>query len=120
MYEILLALVAAAALLALGAVALVPWEPLMTAGVWMSIVGLVMGVPPGVVYHVLLYRALRARGPVDRRWIWKPFEFHARIDRVELRAIVVWAWAGAAGFVIIVLGFVAVVAAMISAMARGV
>jgi hypothetical protein len=120
MLEFLLAGATVVGLLALGAVALVPWEPLMSGGIALVVGGLGLGVPTGLVYHVMLYRALAARGPVDPKWIWRPFDFHNRIDRVELRPILPWAWAGAVGFVFCVLGCIAIVAAMVSVMFRGV
>ena len=111
----LLALFASAA-----AAAFVPWDVLLDAGYWLCGVGFALGVPTGVVYHVLLYRALKPRDELPHGWIWRPLELNDRLRPGERRRVLAWAWIGGAGFGVIVLGFVAIALSIVSVVTRGV
>jgi hypothetical protein len=114
MNEALLALGVVVALAGLGGLVLLPWEPLLHGGLVASAIGLGAGVPLAVVYHVQLYRGLRACGGVPRGWIWNPIALHDQLTPAWRRRVVPWAWAGGAGFVVVVLGLVLLGAALAS------
>ena len=117
-----LALTGAVALLMLaaGAAVLLPWDVLLQAGLWLSVAGLAFGVPTGLVYHVLLYRALAPRGALPKGWIWRPITLHDALTRREARRVLPWAYAGGAGFGVVMLGFVAFALSVGSVVVRGV
>ncbi|MDD5306856.1 MAG: hypothetical protein PHU25_05995 [Deltaproteobacteria bacterium] len=106
MREILLALVLVAILSITGAASALSWIQLLVAGFALVIAGHVIGIPAGVVYHVKLRRAARAKGGLPRGWIWRPMSLHDRLDAPDRRRILPWFYVGAAGFALIVLGFV--------------
>lgn len=107
-------------LFAAGGVALLPWNTLLQAGTLLCAAGMALGVPTGVVYHVLLYRALRPRDALDKDWLWNPIEHNARLTEPERKRVLPWAIVGGAGFGVIMLGFVSYAMSVMSVMARGV
>lgn len=102
------------------AATLLPYEMLLDAGIWLSGAGLLLGVPTGFVYHVLLYRALAPRGQLPRGWIWRPLDQHDKLTRGERRRVLPWAYVGGAGFGVIMLGFLAIALSVAAVMVRGV
>ena len=81
-----------------------PWEEVMDWG-WRSIsIGMFVGVPTSVVYHLGIYLALSRRGPIPRGWLWRPLGLNAALSSRERLWIVPWAYVGGLGFVIVVLG----------------
>jgi hypothetical protein len=86
--------------------ALVPWEMLFGGGIILVGVGMLVGVPAGFMYHVVLYRTLRPRAPLPRWWLLHPFGLHDRLSSDEKRPVMFWARLGAAGFVVAMLGCV--------------
>jgi hypothetical protein len=84
----------------------VPWEILFGGGVALIALGMAVGVPAGVAYHVVLYRKLRPRAPLPRWWLLNPFGLHERLTSDEKRPVMFWARLGAAGFVVAMLGCV--------------
>ena len=86
-------------------VALVPWTALFAVGLWSTAAGLALGVPTGFWYHIALVRSLR---PAPPKWWLRPVSFHGRLDAAGRRRVMPWFYAGAAGFVITVLGLVLV------------
>jgi len=93
------ALVGGAALLSYA-----PWDWLFGGGIVLSLLGLAVGVPTGLWYHVRLYRAVRARGPVPPRWWVRPDRLHAQLTEDERAGVMRPFYFGAAGFVLSVLG----------------
>ena len=91
---------------------MLPWESVMDLGAVLLSVGSVIGVPTGVWYHVLLYRALAPRGDLERGWIWNPFRFHDRLLEEERGPVTFFAYAGGLGFVVLALGIVLIVGSM--------
>ena len=65
-----------------------------------------LGLPTGLLYHVLLYRALRSRGVVPERWWLRPTSLHDDIPDEQRGRVLFWCALGAAGFLVIVLGLV--------------
>jgi hypothetical protein len=58
----------------------------------------------GVGYHVALYRALRPTGVLQPGWWWSPARLHPHLSAKERRQVLPWFYAGAASFVLVVLG----------------
>lgn len=113
MRELLIAAGLTCALVALAALLLVRWETLFFWGMLLVAAGMVVGVPTGFVYHVLLYRLLMRKKKLVRGWIWKPFDLHVHLDRGEKIHVMPWAYIGALGFFAIVLGQVLLASAII-------
>ncbi len=114
MWESFIAAAVVVALLGLALVsALAPGFGLLATGVALVVVGLVVGIPGGVVYHVVLSRVLARRRALTPRWWLAPTALHERLRSDERRAVMPWFWAGAAGFALIVLGAVLVVASSV-------
>ena len=107
-----------ASLLSLGAMAMFPFETLFRVGTVLIVAGFAFGLPPAVVYHVNLYRALKPRDALPSNWIWDPIRATDFLTRRERRQVVPWMYAGGAGFVVIALGLVAWVGALVSVFAQ--
>lgn len=82
------------------------WETVLGAGLWMTLLGLVGGVPAGLWYHVRLYRSLSGAAP--RRWWWRPTTLHGRLGAADRRRVMPWFYLGAAGFLLALAGCVLV------------
>lgn len=114
MPEIALVLLAmlAVGLVGLAATALTPH--LMTAiGLWTLLAGLMIGVPTGLWYHVVLYRLLAIRMALPARWWWAPVELHAHLNPEELTRIKPWFLIGGIGFLLSLAGGVAAMAGLL-------
>ncbi|MBW2261821.1 MAG: hypothetical protein JRG91_07600 [Deltaproteobacteria bacterium] len=112
MRELLIVAVLIAALVGLAALLLVAWETLFYWGIVLVAAGMVVGVPTGFVYHVLLYRVLKRRSKLAKGWIWKPFELHVHLDHRDRLSVMPWAYVGALGFFAVVLGQVLLASAI--------
>ena len=109
MSELALVLLLALALACSGWVcAVLPWETVFGAGLLLTALGIVAGVPAGVVYHARLYQALAPRDALPARWWLRPVELHARLLPAERPGVMRWFSVGAAGFVLALVGSVAV------------
>jgi hypothetical protein len=89
---------------ALAAALAVAPAALLVAGFWTTVAGLVFGVPTGFLYHVALRRSLLAVGALPDRWWWSPTSLHDGIPPADRRWVLGWCYAGAAGFLVTVLG----------------
>ncbi len=108
-----------ALLTASGAIFLLPWETLAVAGFWLIAAGAVLGVPTGVLYHVRLYQTLHPRGVLPDNWFWNPITYNALLEEgAERRRVMTWCALGAAGFVVMVLGVIALAAAAVLVFVR--
>jgi hypothetical protein len=96
---VLVALIGSAALLSYAS-----WVTVFGAGLSCVALGLTLGVPTGVYYHVLLYRALQPRGQLTRLWWLHPVGRHHALAPTELVRVRRWFVAGAIGFGLCVLG----------------
>jgi len=116
MAEIVVALlvVAAVGLVGLLATALSP-SFIVTLGLATLAAGLLLGVPTGFWYHVLIYRLAAAQGPVPARWWLRPSALHAGLTEAELRPIMRWYRIGGAGFVLSVAGGLVAIAGFLLA-----
>lgn len=107
------------ALLVLGTVGTVatvgllgPWIPLtgwLWAGAACTALGLGLGVPTGLLYHLRLRACLRARGELPPRWWLHPTDLHGRLHDEERDRVLRWFFAGGVGFVFAILGCALVV-----------
>jgi hypothetical protein len=79
------------------------------------LLGLVVGVPTGFWYHVLLYRIVSARIAVPRRWWLSPSALHVHLTDAEQRRIWLWYRLGGIGFVLSVIGGLAAIAGLLMA-----
>jgi hypothetical protein len=105
MIEALIVLGLLGALATVGwAAVLVSWPVIAISGAVCSAVGLLLGVPTGFYYHVMLYRCLGPRGLLPARWWWSPVRLHQHLSEAERSRVLPWFYAGGAGFLLIVVG----------------
>lgn len=78
-------------------------------GLWLLAAGLLMGVPTGLWYHVVLYRTLAPRAALPPRWWRSPVELHPLLTGTEFRRVKPWFVAGAVGFGLCVVGGLAAI-----------
>jgi hypothetical protein len=79
------------------------------------LLGLVVGVPTGFWYHVVLYRIVSAKIAVPRRWWLSPSALHVHLTGAEQRRIWLWYRLGGIGFVLSVVGGLAAIAGLLMA-----
>jgi hypothetical protein len=79
-----------------------PWEWVLEAAVVSVLVGLVLGVPAGALYHLRLYTLARPR-PRGRWWL-HPTAHHGLLSAQARPEVLFWFKLGAAGFVLAVAG----------------
>ena len=91
----------------------IEWQ--MQGGAVLALVGLFGGGGAGIVYHVMLRRALRRLGAPARGWLWSPVSCHALLDDQGRRDVLRWFGLGAAGFFVCVAGLGLVAAATVRA-----
>lgn len=104
MIEVALAVLLVVALAIAALVSSAAWHLLLEVGAICIAAGLLVAVPTGLVYHVVLYRRARLRGPVPERWWLRPVGLHAQLTRPDQRAVMPWFYSGAAGFLVAMLG----------------
>lgn len=108
MPEALLVVALVALLVAGGLLApMLSWTAVLQLGVLGVALGLALGIPTSLVYHVKLARVLAARGELPPRWWLSPTRLHTRLRGAERRAVLRWFYAGGAGFVLTLAGCVA-------------
>jgi hypothetical protein len=120
MLESILAFGLLAVLVVLGSLSFVPWESLLEYGQLTIAAGMLFGVPPAIVYHLILFRQLRAHRIDTRGFIWNPIRFHHLLVPAARRGFMPFFYAGGLGFVVVVLGLVLMFAAMFSVFMRGI
>jgi hypothetical protein len=114
MTETLWVLVAVSLAFAVGVVGpLLSSESLIRAGWLCTAAGLVLGVPTGFWYHVVLRSCLRGRGPLPHRWWLRPNDHHAGLAPSERARVLFWFRLGGAGFALTILGCVLVAASLL-------
>ena len=105
MLELALVLTAVVALGSIGIVAAL-LTPGLIAGIGLGVLllGLLVGLPTGFWYHVILYRFVSARMPVPRAWWVSPSSLHTHLTGPERSRIRPWYLIGGAGFILSVVG----------------
>jgi hypothetical protein len=86
---------------------------LVMLAIGIMVLGLVVGVPTGLWYHVVLYRLVAAKAPVPRRWWVSPAALHVHLTDEEERSIRFWFRLGGIGFVLSMVGGLAAIAALL-------
>jgi hypothetical protein len=66
--------------------------------------GVLLGVPGGLGYHIVLRRELIRVSALTPGWIWRPVSFHAVLDERGMGRVRPWFLAGAYGFLLIMAG----------------
>jgi hypothetical protein len=113
MAELIVALAPLVLLAGLALIAMfVPLQVLTGFALALMAVGFVLGMPAGLGYHVVLRRELLRVGPLPRRWYWSPQAQHHLLDASALRRLRPWFVVGAAGFLVIIVGFALAVLAL--------
>jgi hypothetical protein len=114
MLEITLVLIALA-VAGLSAVAGAIFTPrLFTAlGLGTLILGLLLGIPTGFWYHVILYRLASAKTSLPGAWWLSPARLHVHLNGAEQRRIRPWYRVGGVGFVLSVVGGLAAIAGLL-------
>jgi hypothetical protein len=79
------------------------------------LLGLVVGVPTGFWYHVVLYRIVSPKSAVPRTWWLSPSDLHVHLTDTEQRRIRLWYRLGGIGFVLSVVGGLAAIAGLLMA-----
>jgi hypothetical protein len=87
---------------------------LLGAGAGVLALGLIVGVAAGVVYHVVLFRALSPLGVLRPGWWWRPTSLHVHLSSTLRRRVLPWFYAGAAGFFVALAGCAVVLAAIVT------
>jgi len=102
---------------ALGAVALAVAvgtpSLLATLGLGTLGLGLVLGVPTGFWYHVVLYRCVASRTRVSRLWWLAPSDLHRHLSDADQRRIRPWYRIGGVGFVLCMVGGIVAIAGLL-------
>lgn len=80
---------------------------LLEGSMWLIGGGMLLGLPPALIYHVLLYRILGKRGELSRNWLWNPTPLHRKLQGSERRQVLFWFVLGAGGFSAVVAGCLA-------------
>lgn len=106
-------------MLLLSAMWVTPWESLYRAGIWLTVIGFVVGVPTGFVYHVRLYQVLHPRGELPKGWYWSPIQYNRRLAPEERSSVMAWCYVGGAGFAVICVGLITMVAGIVMAVGKG-
>ena len=75
MRELIIVAVVIGALALLGLANTVYARSLFEVSIWLVVGGFSVAVPTGVVYHVLLHRALGPRGELEKGWYWRPIQY---------------------------------------------
>jgi hypothetical protein len=87
--------------------ALVAWDSLLIGGSLLIVLGMAVGVPAGLVYHVKLYQCLGPDGGLPQGWWLGPTSLHHLLDDGPRgRQVMRWCYLGAAGFFVVIAGCV--------------
>ena len=114
MLEITLVLLAVALVGLVGALVTVLTPPLITVFAMATMcLGLLVGVPTGFWYHVVLYRIVSRKVPLPRAWWMAPSALHSQLTDAERRRINRWYRLGGLGFVLSVVGGLAAIAGLL-------
>lgn len=114
MIEITLVLVALVAVGLIGFISLAAAPGFIAAiGLGTLLLGLVVGVPTGFWYHVILYRCVSRKIPLSGTWWLSPATLHRHLTLAEERRITPWYRFGGIGFVLCLVGGMAAIAGLL-------
>ena len=114
MLEIMLVLIALVAAGLSGVAGAIFTPRLLTAlGLGTLILGLLLGVPTGFWYHVILYRLASAKVSLPGAWWLSPARLHVHLSGAEQRRLRPWYRVGGVGFVLCVAGGLAAIAGLL-------
>lgn len=114
MLEVMLVVTALASAALATALAAVPPASLMAiGGVALLLLGLLVGLPTGLWYHIVLYRLVSARSALPSTWWLAPSSFHRQLTAAEQRRLAPWYRAGGVGFVLCLAGGLAAIASLL-------
>jgi hypothetical protein len=91
---------------AMALVAFAPWPLLLEAAALATLLGMLVGLPSGLLYHLRLRAALLQAGALPPRWWLEPVRLHERLEPATLRRVLPSFYVGAAGFLLCALGCV--------------
>ena len=86
------------------AAAAVPVLTLIWVGVATIIVGMALGLPAGVGYHIAMHRGIAASGIEAPKWWWSPVRYHEHLDTNSRRTVMPWFVAGVLGATLAFMG----------------
>jgi hypothetical protein len=84
--------------------ALVSWWVLFGSGIALIVFGMLLGIPTGFWFHVVLYRVMKKRGIVVKRWWLRPVGIYESLAREDRRRVAPWLYLGGAGFAFALMG----------------
>ena len=77
---------------------------ILAAGITFIVIGLILGVPIGVYYHLLLFQRIKLLGRELKGWWISPHRYHESLPEKERRILSRWFWIGAVFFNITMIG----------------
>lgn len=114
MLEIALVLVALVTVGLSGVAAAIATPRLLAAlGLGTLILGLLLGIPTGFWYHVILYRIASVKVALPGAWWLSPARLHVHLNGAERRRIRPWYRVGGVGFVLSLVGGLAAIAGLL-------
>jgi hypothetical protein len=93
--------------------ALIPAMTLLWLGAVIGLLGAVVGIPAGVVYHARLWRSLQAENQSTENFWLRPHALHDKLSEQRLRPVRAWFAIGVLGFGMTMLGGTSVAIALI-------
>ena len=77
---------------------------ILAAGIALIVIGLILGVPIGFYYHLLLFQRIKLLGRELKGWWISPHRYHEYFPEKERRLLSRWFWIGAVFFNIAMIG----------------
>lgn len=82
------------------------WAELLRLGIATLTFGAVISCLAGIFYHFRLAQTMACRQKRVPSWWWSPTRLHDHLTPQEALLVLPWFWAGATGFILVVLGAV--------------
>ena len=99
---------------AVAAAVWLPWDGLLLVGFGAVAVGLLVGLPTGLIYHLKLRACLLRTAVLPRRWWLRPTRLHDRLADADRRPVLAWCYVGAAGFFVCLFGAAVIVLGLLA------
>lgn len=81
-------------------------------GLTLVAAGALGSVVMGIFYHFTLWRTLGPRSKLPPGWYWSPSSYHGSLTADERLRVLPWFYAGALGFIMVVIGAATVLMAV--------